>query len=194
MSTITSMEVTSPANKTESCPVFVIEDRQKVFAFTNVSTVGNEYTVSFWVKNDSASDLSVNGTPIAVTNTWTHHVMTYVATSPDLIFDFKSAGVYYIYHLQLELGNRATDWRPAPEDAESKIANIHVGARNLIRKSSNLIFDSYYFSGELVVTDDGAGNVTVVCGASVSDDGNGNVTMRSSVVATDNGAGNVTMV
>lgn len=78
------------------------------------------------------------------------------------------------------------------EDAvDEELNRIRVGARNLIRNSSNLIFDNYYFSGEFVVTHDGAGNVTVTCGASFTDDGNGNVTMLSSTTTTDDGAGNV---
>lgn len=39
---------------------------------------------------------------------------------------------FLIYGLKLEEGNIATDWSPAPEDAESMIGNIKIGGRNLI--------------------------------------------------------------
>jgi hypothetical protein len=74
---------------------------------------------------------------------------------------------------------------------KEELNKVRIGARNLIRKSSNLLFADYYFSGEFVVIDDGAGNVTVTCGASPTDDGNGNIAMFSSTTTTHDGAGNV---
>ena len=75
-----------------------------------------------------------------------------------------------------------------------ELHKIRIGARNLIRKSSNLIFDNYYFSGTFVAVYDGVGDIAVICGASASDDGVGNVTMRTSATASDDGNGNVTIV
>ena len=36
---------------------------------------------------------------------------------------FNKVGTYYIRNLQLEKGNKATDWSPAPEDLEEKITS-----------------------------------------------------------------------
>lgn len=194
MSTITSMDVMSPLNKLDSCPAFVIEDRQKDFAFRNVTVIGNEYTLSFWVKTDTDNSIAVNNSRIETNSVWTHHVMTYVADSPNLMFIFNSAGVYYIYHLQLELGNRATDWRPAPEDADDRITNLRAGGRNLIRRSTDLSFNNYYFSGTFVAAYDGAGDIAVISGGSATADSDGNVTLRGSAKASHDGNGNVTIV
>ena len=38
--------------------------------------------------------------------------------------------------MKLEVGNKATDWTPAPEDVDSKINNITVGANNLLLNSA----------------------------------------------------------
>lgn len=79
------------------------------------------------------------------------------------------------------------------EAIDDAVGDIQIGARNLIRKSENLIFSDYYFSGELIATDDGEGNVTIVCGASAIDNSNGNISLRTSAVATDDSAGNVNL-
>lgn len=79
---------------------------------------------------------------------------------------------------------------------------IEIGARNLIRNSTNLIFADYYFTDdpdvtddEITVTHDNLGNVRVVIpNADIIDDGNGNVTINSqSMVATTDENGNVTI-
>ncbi|WP_323705855.1 carbohydrate binding domain-containing protein [Mammaliicoccus sciuri] len=38
--------------------------------------------------------------------------------------------------MKLEVGNKATDWTPAPEDVDNKINNITVGANNLLLNSA----------------------------------------------------------
>lgn len=75
-----------------------------------------------------------------------------------------------------------------------ELNNLRVGARNLIRNSSNLIFDNYYFSGTFVAVYDGAGDIAVICGASAIEDGAGNVTLLGSAKASHDGNGNVTIV
>lgn len=123
MSVLSSQEIISPANKSEECPVFVIEDAREAFTFANVTSVGEEYTISFWVKSDAAGSIIIHDSTVDTDDAWLRQVITYTANSSDLIFDFEAAGTYYIYHLQLELGNTATDWTPAPEDTDDKIAD-----------------------------------------------------------------------
>lgn len=77
------------------------------------------------------------------------------------------------------------------DELNEAVADIEIGAKNLIRNSTNLIFDNYYFSGEFVVTHDGNGNVTVVCGATATYDEYGNTFMRTSANVSDDGNGNV---
>ena len=37
--------------------------------------------------------------------------------------------------LKLEVGNKATDWSPAPEDVQNEIDNIQIGGRNLLQQN-----------------------------------------------------------
>lgn len=77
------------------------------------------------------------------------------------------------------------------------INGLQIGARNLIRNSSTLVFEDYYFVvSEIVVTNDGNGNVTWVSpNVTVTDDGAGNVAIGDSAInTTDDGAGNVTII
>lgn len=79
----------------------------------------------------------------------------------------------------------------AINDVDNKIDSLEIGARNLIRNSSSLIFSDYYFSGTFLASYDGASGITITCGASAT--GDGDVTMRTSAVCSDDGAGNVTL-
>lgn len=46
-------------------------------------------------------------------------------------------GVGEARHIKIEIGNKPTDWIPAPEDVANDAANsIHVGGRNLLKKSN----------------------------------------------------------
>ena len=118
MSKVFSQEVITPANKSEECPVFLIEDARESFTFTDVTVPGDEYTLSLWIKSDVGATVSVENSVIHSDSNWSQHAVTYTASSTDLILDFETPGTYYIYHLQLEVGNMATDWTPAPEDAD----------------------------------------------------------------------------
>lgn len=75
---------------------------------------------------------------------------------------------------------------------KEEIDNLNIGSVNHVRNSDDLLFENYYFTGIFVATHDGAGNVTVTCGASADVDGDGNVTMRSASTTTDDNDGNVT--
>lgn len=66
--------------------------------------------------------------------------------------------------------------------------DIVIGGRNLIRNSKDMVFQDYYFTDDIVVTHDDAGNLTWVSpDLTVYNDGNGNITL----VARDDGAGNI---
>lgn len=79
------------------------------------------------------------------------------------------------------------------EVVNDELKNIEIGGRNLIRNSNTLRFKDYYFSGPLVFTHDGDGNVEAVCGLIEVLVENNDVTVRTSATVTDDGAGNVTI-
>ena len=108
----------NPENKTERMAMLSIEELPEAFVMPGIKTVGNEYTLSLWVKSDAAGSVTVNGTTIPTTNEWSKQAITFEADSTDLSFIFDLLGTYYIYHPQLEEGNKATAWNLAPEDVE----------------------------------------------------------------------------
>ena len=77
----------------------------------------------------------------------------------------------------------------------SMVNDLEIGGRNLIRNSTNLIFEDYAFAEGIIplsVIDDGSGNITIVGGMTTSDDGSGNI-VAYGVIATDDGDGSVTL-
>lgn len=59
------------------------------------------------------------------------------ATISTCRFECDTDTAFLIYGLKLEEGNIATDWTPAPEDAESMIGNIKIGGRSLISNNNS---------------------------------------------------------
>lgn len=132
MNTVVSHSMTSPNNKTEECAKFSIDDTSQVFAINEVMVIGREYTLSCWVRSDTASSVIIEDEAFSTTTEWVYVMHTFIADQVDLHFAFVNTGTYYIYHTQLELGNKATDWDVAPEDVEADIieTNNHVSDLN----------------------------------------------------------------
>lgn len=111
-----SCTITSPDNKLEECAKFIIDDRTKAFVLSDVMVVDREYTFSCWIRSDEDGSVITQGKTFSSTIDWQRLVYTFTASDIDLSIVFSSVGTYYIYHPQLEIGNKATDWSPAPED------------------------------------------------------------------------------
>ena len=124
MNTVNSYFTTNPYDKTDECAQFIIDDLTKTFVFNDVMAIGQEYTFSFWVKADAEGTIIVKGETIAVSTGWKQHTVTFVAAAADLYLVFRTVGTYYLYHPQLEKGNKATDWVQAPEDDASVIDSL----------------------------------------------------------------------
>lgn len=54
------------------------------------------------------------------------------------VYTRNMTGEVYIADLKLEKGDKATDWTPANEDLDEKIANISIGGRNLLKNSRHV--------------------------------------------------------
>lgn len=121
MSTLTSYITENPFGKTEECAKFVIDDLMIPFVLKDVMTVGQEYTLSFWIKADMNSNLLLCGETVTVSSEWSRCVLTFTTKKTNLEILFDTVGTYYMYHPQLEKGNIATDYTPAPEDVENEI-------------------------------------------------------------------------
>lgn len=116
MNTLESYSILSPNNKTEECAKFVIDDTTNPYILSNIMTEGRAYTLSFWIQSDSDRNILVADTTFSSYTEWSYYTIKFTADSTNLSFYFLSAGVYYIYHPQLEIGNITTDYVPAPED------------------------------------------------------------------------------
>lgn len=124
MSVVTAQYVTSPTGESEIASHFVIGDTREEFTLFNVTTVGEEYTLSFWVKSSVTSDVIFNGVSYQTTTDWTKHIGSFTADSTDLILEFGDTGDYDIYHIKLENGTVATEWTASPRDIEDSIKDL----------------------------------------------------------------------
>lgn len=117
MNTLESCNITSPFGKPEECSKFTIDDISMPFVLHNITVTGRKYTLGLWVKSETNGSLFIQNTDIPVTSEWAKHTIIFDSTGINLDFVFATVGTYYIYHPKLEIGNKATDYSPAPEDA-----------------------------------------------------------------------------
>lgn len=116
--------IQSPISKEEECSLFKIENTENPFVLHDIAVLGTEYTLTFWIKSDDEGSIQFLGVSYDVTPEWTEHAITFTADDVNLIFTFQMTGRYYMYHPKLEVGNKSTDWSPAPEDAVDDIASV----------------------------------------------------------------------
>lgn len=121
ISQLLSVEIDSPFGKTETCARFIIGNVLEQYSFPGVMIKGEEYTLSFYVKSAAAGSFLVSGKTITTTTSWVEHIFTFTASSTDLVFDFEKIGTYNIYHPQLEVGNKASEYSISPIDIEAAI-------------------------------------------------------------------------
>jgi hypothetical protein len=136
MNTLDAAVITTPHNTDEKCAKFTIEDSGDVFKIAGVMLSDREYTFSGWVRAESECSFVIcqllstdqetgereyaNTRTIEITTEWQYITYTFTARTNDLDILFGE-GTFYIYHAQLELGNKATDWTPNPADVDQDI-------------------------------------------------------------------------
>ncbi|MBO5867616.1 MAG: hypothetical protein J6Q54_01750 [Oscillospiraceae bacterium] len=125
MNTLESTITISPGGIEEECALFTVDTTSSPFIFSNITSIGNVYTLTIWVKADANYRMITAGNTIDVTTEWKQHIFTYTADSKNLYFYFQNTGSYYIYHSQLEIGTVSTDWRPSPEDTGDDIDAVN---------------------------------------------------------------------
>jgi hypothetical protein len=117
----------SPHNKDEECAKFTV-GYHDLYRLSNVTEVGKEYTFGLWMKYESQYEgnggIICCGKQVGVSRDWKWYTFTFVATDTNVDLDFYFDGTYYIYHPMLEIGNKASDWSPAPEDIDESIRTI----------------------------------------------------------------------
>lgn len=173
MNTQESCTILSPINKTEECAKLIIDDLMNVFTLSDIMVVGREYTFSCWVRSDEAGTIIVHGKSFSSTTDWQRFTHTFNASDVDLPIAFSLTGTYYIYHPKLEVGNKATDWTPAPEDVDQDIAD----ANEAIQENTNAIDDALQTIASAQLEIDGLKGSVVTTTA----DENGNVSALTQV-------------
>ena len=124
MNTLDITVIQSPAELEEECAKFVIDEVLSPFVLHNITTVGEQYTLSLWIRSDAEGSVLIRGQTFPTTTEWSRCVLTYMANDADLKIFFNTIDTYNIYHPKLEGGSKATDYTAAPEDVEDKIDNV----------------------------------------------------------------------
>lgn len=130
-----SCVIASPSGVEEECAKFVIDDISTPFVLHDViETVGKEHIFSLWVRSEATGSIISCGSEFQSTAAWSdRYVTTFTADSNDILLTFGTVGTYYIYHPQLEMGNRHTDWAPSPADMRDYIDYQILATKELIR-------------------------------------------------------------
>lgn len=142
MNRLTATYIMTPDNRESECARFTIDDPTNSFILSNIMTVDQRYTFSFWVRSEAAGSLVVSGMPIETTSEWSKHDTSFIAQHTDLRLVFSTVGTYYIFHPQLERGTMATDWTPSPEDVEQSITDATDEVRETITEQNTSIIST----------------------------------------------------
>lgn len=131
MNVLTACNILSPFDIEEECAHFTITDTEQPFVLNEIAKPDEQYTFSAWVKG--SGEISILGNNFPVTAEWTKCVITFISDSTDVEIYFRETGDYYFYNSQLEVGEKDTDYSPAPEDleadAQSKADNALASAK-----------------------------------------------------------------
>ena len=159
MSVVESLFTLNPFGKEDECAKMIIDSSSQEFVLSNITIAGRQYTLSFWVKSDDPGTLTAANHSIQTTDAWQRFAHTFVADKEYVTFSFSDTGTYYIYHSQLELGNKATDWAPDPEDLEVDVDEFKSTVETSYATRSELsttaegirqtVSDTYSTKGEL---------------------------------------------
>ncbi len=138
MNVLDAAKVITPHNTEDECARFTITDGGEVFKIAGTMLIGREYTFSCWARADAESSFAIcqiiardsddsagayaNALTVDLTTEWQYITHSFTARTGDLDF-LLGSGTFYIYHSQLELGQKATDWTPNPEDVDRRIDN-----------------------------------------------------------------------
>src|SRR5699024_740735 len=142
---------------------------------TTNTVEGETYTVSFYIKNlrDRAMSVNVNGlTPRPTVDIKANEAKRVVVTgersTANLQLQFRSYGVGYytefaVWRAQVEKGNKATDWSPAPEDmaTQLQVSSISQELDNIQLSVTDINNDLSDAVGNISLIDQKANNISL---------------------------------
>lgn len=121
-------------NDAITCSQFAIEDTEIPFVCDKVCASAGDYVFSAYIKapSDNATMVVAERTEITIptANEWKFVKAVFNKTSKDsnaFVLKFGNTGNYRIYHAQVERGNTATKWQPAPDDLNTFIKETTDG-------------------------------------------------------------------
>lgn len=139
MNRLESCIVTSPFGVDDECAKFIIDDISSPFILNNIAVINQTYTLSLWIRSENESQLLVSGSSLPTYTDWKKHIITFKALATHVAMHFNTTGTFYIYHPQLEIGNKASDWTESPEDTDDKINDVESGLREAINDQHTTI-------------------------------------------------------
>ena len=137
MNLLESYSIASPYNKQDLCAKFTILNTEDPFVINDVTSNGYVYTFSTWVKADSDGYITILDFNLPVSTSWQKHEISFEAEAEALKLFFDVDGTYYLYQTQLELGNKATDWSPSPEDVDDSIGAVQSTTEEAILSANS---------------------------------------------------------
>ena len=109
-----------------------------------------DYVLTMYVQCDSIGNISIGEQSQDITTSW--NKVSYILSNVENIINIKfKKGVYYIYEVKLEKGNKATDWTPAPED---------ISVENVYTPNTTTIDGGKITTGSIKAAQIAAGTIT----------------------------------
>lgn len=119
---------------------------------TYIHATNTTYTLSFYAKADTdgielvscrGGRYNLNGKTYSLTSKWKRYTHTYTTDAVNqgsLTFwtNHPNKNVY-LANVKLEIGNKPTDWTPAPEDIDNEIKNVKTTAEQTADKFTWLV-------------------------------------------------------
>lgn len=155
MNVLESVTIRSPNEIEEECAHFTITDTEQPFVLNEIAKQDEKYTFSAWVKGSGEISIARNKFP--VTEEWTRCVITFISDSTDVEIYFRETGDYYFYNSQLEIGEKDTDWSPAPEDLENRVTD----AETVIKVQAGLIEQKVSVNGVISAINQSAEEIKI---------------------------------
>lgn len=118
---------------------------------TKKSQNQQQYVGSIYIKNNSSDELMIYPNGIGTEKTVAGGTSTRVVIddivgdgSHNLQFSFRTATAgetfdFVFWHPKIEIGNRATDWTPAPEDVDTSILEAEELARQALSQTELIV-------------------------------------------------------
>lgn len=150
MNTLATVSMTDPYGKVSECIQFTIDDANNPFVLNDIMAIDQRYTFSLWLMSAEDASLTAGGDTFATTSAWNKYSVTFTAEGTDLLLNFGVTGTYYIYHPQLEIGTKATDWTPAPEDQSEEMEARFTVESDKIQAQFTTVNESINDLGELI--------------------------------------------